>query len=105
MRIWTCIASLLCVSLVACSSSTTQYYGDAIQKQEHCCGQLADEGTRQACLSEIVRTEDARVQTLPENNDTYYCINTHFTCDPQSGRATRNSAQQQLDCLVELEQE
>jgi hypothetical protein len=30
-------------------------------------------------------------------------VERHFSCDPNTGRATRDSAQQQLDCLNDLE--
>ena len=60
----------------------------------------ADPNAQQACLADIPRTQD---ETSPINQETFQCVEKHFTCDPATGRATRDSAQQQLDCLNDLE--
>ena len=60
----------------------------------------ADPNAKQACLADIPRTQD---ETLNINQETFQCVEKHFACDPASGRATRESAQQQLDCLNDLE--
>ena len=68
--------------------------------QEQCCNRLADPNAQHACLADIPRTQD---ETSPINQETFQCVEKHFSCDPATGRATRDSAQQQLDCLNDLE--
>ena len=95
--------SLLALSLHfvgACATSDTNHYKTALGNQDQCCNRLADANAKQACLAEIPRTQD---ETSTINQETFQCVAKHFTCDPATGRATRDSAQQQLDCLNDLE--
>jgi hypothetical protein len=84
----------------ACATTDTNVYRPAIANQEQCCQKLADPNAQHACLADIPRTQD---ETSPINQETFQCVVKHFACDPASGRATRDSAQQQLDCLNDLE--
>ena len=59
-----------------------------------------DANAQQACLVDIPRTQD---EASAINQETFQCVSKHFICDPATGRATRDSAQQQLDCLNDLE--
>jgi hypothetical protein len=95
--------SLLAVSLGlvgACATSDTSHYKTALAKQDQCCNGLADANAKQACLADIPRTQD---EASSINQETFQCVAKHFACDPATGRASRDSAQQQLDCLNDLE--
>ena len=84
----------------ACATTETNLYRPAVANQEQCCRKLADANAQQACLVDIPRTQD---ESSAINQETFQCVEKHFTCDPATGRATRDSAQQQLDCLNDLE--
>src|SRR5262245_53838694 len=84
----------------ACATTDTNHYRPALQAQELCCNRVADTNAKQACLADIPRTQD---ETSQINQETFQCVERHFSCDPMTGRATRDSAQQQLDCLNDLE--
>jgi hypothetical protein len=84
----------------ACATTDTNHVRPAVANQEQCCRRLADPTAQQACLVDIPRTQD---EASPINQETFQCVAKHFVCDPATGRATRDSAQQQLDCLNDLE--
>jgi hypothetical protein len=86
--------------VAACATTDTNHYRPALVSQEQCCNRLADANAKQACLADIPRTQD---ETSTINQETFQCVEKHFSCDPATGRATRDSAQQQLDCLNDLE--
>jgi hypothetical protein len=86
--------------LGACATSDVNHYKPALASQQQCCDRLADVNAKQACLTDIPRTQD---ESSTINQETFQCVEKHFTCDPATGRATRDSAQQQLDCLNDLE--
>ncbi len=87
-------ASVCCASVVVmalgCATATTNHYRPAIASQEQCCDRLADPNARNACRGEIPRTQD---EASPINQETFQCVAKHFSCDPTTGRATRDSAQ------------
>ncbi len=96
---------LLATALAACGgASHTGTYQHAVSKQEACCNGQADSAARQSCLDHIVRVDDPEVQKSDANLATYSCIERHFTCDPATGSATKESAQAQLDCINDLSQ-
>jgi hypothetical protein len=84
----------------ACATTETNYYRTTLAVQEKCCGGLTDPAARNACLGELPRPQD---ETSPINQETFQCVARHFKCDAATGRATRESAQYQLDCLNDLE--
>jgi hypothetical protein len=86
--------------LVACATTATNHYRPAIASQEQCCDKLTDPNARNTCRGEIPRTQD---EASPINQETFQCVQRHFICDAATGRATRESAQSQLDCLNDLE--
>jgi hypothetical protein len=95
--------SLFAVSLglaEGCATSDTSHYKTALASQQSCCDKLADANAKQACLADIPRTQD---EASSINQETFQCVAKHFSCDPATGRASRDSAQQQLDCLNDLE--
>lgn len=92
------VAALALVS--ACATTEPNYYRTTLTGQEKCCGGLADPTARNACLAELPRTQDEMSQI---NRETFQCVARHFRCDAATGRATRDSAQLQLDCLNDLE--
>ena len=96
---------LLAASLAACgggSSSKGDTYTRATDVQGKCCEHLAGEGRTQ-CLQQVVRIDDAGVAKSSINQQTYACVVDHFTCDPESGKPTQESAQAQLECIQELD--
>jgi len=98
---WIRLFTLSLVTLAACATTdTASHYRPALASQEQCCQRLPDPNAQRACLADIPRTQD---ETSNINQETFQCVEKHFACDPVSGRATRESAQQQLDCLNYLE--
>ena len=97
-------SGLLMLSLAAlasaCATTDTNHYRPAVANQEQCCRRLGDANAQQACLVDIPRTQD---EASSINQETFQCVAKHFVCDSATGRATRDSAQQQLDCLNDLE--
>ena len=77
-------------------------YAQGTHVQEECCENLKGPG-RDECLKKIVRVSDPEVAKTPANQQQYACVTDHFVCDPQSGHATQASAQEQMDCLQDLE--
>lgn len=67
-----------------------------------CCENLGGPA-RDRCLRDIPRAHDSRVAQTTTNQETYSCVAEHFVCNPATGRATRESAQAQHDCLDDLE--
>ena len=94
------LAFSLLLGAGACATTDTNHYKPALASQQQCCDRLADANAKQACLTDIPRTQD---ESSTINQETFQCVEKHFTCDPATGRATRDSAQQQLDCLNDLE--
>jgi hypothetical protein len=89
------------VFAAACATTSGNPYRTSLDRQAGCCDGLRDPRARQACLAEIPRTQGDETSAL--NRETFTCVVRHFQCDPASGRATRASAQLQLDCLNDLE--
>ena len=71
----------------ACATTDTNHYKPALVSQEQCCNRLADANAKQACLADIPRTQD-EASTI--NQETFQCVEKHFSCDPTTGRATRD---------------
>jgi len=94
------IVSLAVLGFASCATTDTNHYRPALANQEQCCQKLGDPNAQRACLADIPRTQD---ETSPINQETFQCVAKHFACDSATGRATRDSAQQQLDCLNDLE--
>jgi hypothetical protein len=78
-------------------------YAQATQVEQSCCEHLGG-GARDQCLSSLVRVDDPAVQSSRPNQQTFACVQDHFQCDASTGRATKESAQAQLDCIADLEQ-
>ena len=87
---------------LACGAASANYYQTAMAKQESCCDQLADPAAATACREGIPRVDNPAAETSSVNQDTFQCVDRHFTCDPATGRATQPSAQAQLDCITDL---
>lgn len=98
------LAASLAAATGACGGgSHTDSYAKATSKQESCCEHL-DGAPRDQCLGQIVRVDDPAVASTDANQDTYHCVETHFTCDPSTGHASQESAQAQYDCIAALGQ-
>jgi len=97
------IRSWFVLFVVACGGG---HHGDTYAKatsaQQTCCEHLSGPG-RDSCLQKIVRIDDPGVARSSTNQSTYACVEEHFVCDPQTGHATAASAQQQMDCLQDLQ--
>jgi hypothetical protein len=76
-------------------------YARATDAERDCCEHLTAT-TRDACLSDIVRVDDAKVREHPANQSTYRCVTDNFSCDASTGHATQASAQAQLECIQDL---
>jgi len=101
---WWIAFSLAVLALAACGGGKrSDTYAKATQAQEQCCENLQGDA-RADCLKKIVRVSDADVQKTSINQQQYACVVEHFTCDAKTGHATQASAQQQYDCIAELEQ-
>jgi hypothetical protein len=94
-------AALALAALAACGGRHTDSYQQATSKQETCCEHLTG-AERDQCLAQIVRVGDPGVAASDANQATYRCVEDHFACDPASGHATRESAQEQYDCIADL---
>jgi hypothetical protein len=93
------LATVACI-LLACGGSARNSYRSAIKKQESCCDKLgADQAAE--CKGGIKRLDAPAEESAPINRTTFYCVDEHFVCDASTGRATRASAQEQLDCLAD----
>ena len=100
IRLARALALVLPLAAASCATTNANHYRPALASQESCCKGLADPNARNACLADIPRTQD---EASAINQETFQCIERHFRCDPATGRATRESAQLQLDCLNDLE--
>ena len=93
-------------TLAACGGGSSakphDTYAKGTEVQQACCEHLAG-GPRDQCLQSIVRVDDKEVATTSVNQQTYDCVVSHFTCDPTTGRPTRDSAQAQLECIQDLQ--
>ena len=78
-------------------------YARAQSAQEACCENLAGDARTQ-CLASIVKVDDPAVAKDSYNQSTYACVSDHFVCDPMTGRASKESAQAQYDCIADLGQ-
>ena len=94
------LLSLSLVAVAACATTDANHYRPALANEEACCHRVGDPNGQRACLADIPRTQD---ETSSINQETFQCVERNFVCDPATGRATRDSAQQQLDCLNDLE--
>jgi hypothetical protein len=77
-------------------------YARGTEVQEACCEHLSGPA-RDQCLQKIVRVGDPEVAKTDVNQQQYACVVDHFVCDPQSGHATQASAQEQMDCIQDLQ--
>jgi hypothetical protein len=97
------------LTLAACGGGTSRgvarhpvdTYAAATRYQEACCEHLTSTG-RDQCLQGIVRVTDPQQAAVPANQASYACMAESFQCDPQTGHATSQSAQAQLECLQDL---
>jgi len=86
----------------ACATTAENNYRKAASLQQTCCNNLtANQAARNACLADIPRVQGEEMSTL--NQETFACVVKNFRCDTAAGKATRDSAQAQLDCLNDLE--
>ena len=107
-RLVTPLLTTVALSLLALGcggkSERRDTYARGTQVQEQCCEHLQGPG-RDACLQKIVRVGDPEVAKTSVNQEQYACIVNNFVCDPAQGHATQDSAQKQMDCLQDLEQQ
>src|SRR5687768_3302784 len=97
-------AWVLALALAACGGkSLSDPYQQATSEQEACCENLQG-ADRDQCMQQIVRVDDPNVAKSSANQETYRCIERHFTCDPSTGHASQESAQEQYDCIADLGQ-
>jgi hypothetical protein len=102
-RLITVSTLITAAALVACGGAQRNHYRASLGKQESCCKQLPDDGSSAACMNEIPKVDDPAAETAQTNQETFACVERYFMCDVNTGRATKESAQAQLDCLNELE--
>jgi hypothetical protein len=94
--------ALLLAGLAACGGGKrTDSYKQASSKQQSCCESLTG-ADRDQCLGDLVQVEDPAVASSEANQATYRCVEAHFVCDPSTGHASPESAQQQYDCIADL---
>ena len=96
------VAAALAAVALACGG-TPNYYRKATSMREACCQALADPTARQSCLDKIERIGDPKAEQSSVNQATFRCVAKRFVCDRSNGQATRDSAQEQLNCLNALE--
>jgi hypothetical protein len=96
------LACLVSASLAACGSSPPHdTYARGTNLEQQCCESLQGPA-RDTCLGDLPKVEDKAVQSHAANQATYRCVAEHFTCDRDTGHATQQSAQAQLECIQEL---
>lgn len=100
MRVLALVATF---AIAGCATTTPNFYRSALTRQETCCSALTDPAARNACLGEISRVDNPTSETSAVNAETFRCVDQHFRCNPATGRATKDSAQEQLDCINDLE--
>jgi len=95
----------IALTLGACGGGGkhTDSYAKAQTEQEACCDNLTG-AERDQCRSSLVKVDDPTIAQTDANQASYACVEDHFVCDPQSGRASSESAQAQYDCIAELGQ-
>ena len=76
-------------------------YARAESAQQQCCENLAGDARAQ-CLAELPKVDDPAIAKDTYNPQTYACVQDHFVCDPSTGRASKESAQAQYDCIADL---
>ena len=94
---WSVLAAAL---LAACTGGgkRNDTYAKGTDAQAQCCENLTG-SERDACLGQIVRTEDPQAAKTATNQATYACVVENFVCDPHTGHSTAASAQAQYDCI------
>src|SRR5262249_37858009 len=101
--VFAALRSWFVVLVVGCGgSSHHDTYAKATSAQQTCCEHLAG-GAPDPGLQHVVRVADPAVARSSTNQATYACVEDHFVCDPRTGQATQVSAQQQMDCLQDLQ--
>jgi len=99
----TVVAAILLLSVAACGGgSRRDTYAKGTQIQEQCCEHLQG-GARDQCLAGVTRVDDPGAAKTGTNQQTFACVVEHFVCDPQTGHATQPSAQEQYDCIADLQ--
>ncbi len=97
------LAAVALVPLFACGSSAKKdHYRKAVGAQERCCQGLQDDRGRAECNEAIVRVADPAAESSDVNDATFRCVERHFVCDPQTGRATQEASQKAYDCISDL---
>ena len=94
----------LAIALAACGGGHHKHkdaYAGAVDAQGACCEHLSGP-QRDQCLAGIVKAPDEAVAKSDANQATYACVQEHFECNPATGKATQQSAQDQLDCIQDL---
>jgi len=91
----------LAAALAACGGKHTDSYKQATTEQQACCENL-DGQPRTQCMESIVTIDDPAASRDGDNQRTFRCVEDHFTCDPATGHATQESAQEQYDCIISL---
>jgi hypothetical protein len=105
VKTWLRIAAAT-FALAACGgngSTRTDTYARGTDVQGKCCENLAGP-SRDSCLQQVVRIDDAAVAGTSVNQQTFACVVDHFVCDPGTGKPTQQSAQAQLECIQDLQQ-
>jgi hypothetical protein len=95
------MAALAVLVSVGCATTAQNNYAEVVKAQQGCCNKLTDPTAKNACLTDIPRVQGEPMSSL--NQETFGCVLRNFSCDASSGRATKESAQGQLDCLNDLE--
>jgi len=96
-------AAMLVLTAIGCGAATSRSrYASAVSEQEECCDGLADAAARAECREAIRRVDSEAAADADVNRQTFECVDRYFECDAATGRATRESAQAQLDCLDDL---
>ena len=95
-------ATLCCSLIAACGAKADPQkpYVESISKQESCCETLSDASAQETSRRSIVRVDDPAVQKSDSNRATYQCVS--LECNPQTGTATQESAQFQLDFISDI---
>jgi hypothetical protein len=101
-RWWIAAAIALVAACGGGGGKRSDTYARATDVQGQCCENL-NGSARDTCLSQVVRVDDQTVAKTSTNQATYACVVDHFVCDPASGRPTQQSAQQQLECIQDLQ--
>src|SRR5215831_2446282 len=100
-RFFVAVAAVTMLAGAGCATTAQNNYRAAVQAQQGCCNGLTDPSAKAACLTDIPRVQGEEMSQL--NQETFGCVARNFRCDATSGRATKESAQGQLDCINDLE--